>query len=1295
MTSLAASLHAAGLHDEELSLVSRPAIKEREAAWVESVVTCASALDRYWGGAGATQVFPLENDFTPPPRFENLTPVGHGGMGVVYSALDTQTGELVAIKVGNSLEGDSSFIKREFRTLAEIRHPNLVVLKELHQFNGSVFFSMEYIRGERFSSKSVKRKGDGCPWTHDQLAAMSDLLLQLVNGIDFLHREGYVHCDIKPSNVLVTRTGRIVVLDLGLARPSRPQRHRQAKCFGGTTAYMSPEQASGESPQPASDWYSFGVLMFEALFGSRPFRGTPVDVLFDKLAGNAAVPKSEESGVPESLSSLCLGLLRPDPSERPSVEEIRRCLESFSNQDGVVVESLTPQSGFFGRQRELETLKTALMDSARASGPTLLFVEGESGIGKTHLIQKFLEGCRASSETIVLSGRCYENERIPYKAIDAIVGEMAAQWRLHGDPEAVSASLINSISSVFKGFSSSEAEPNYPGNAKHVPQAVADGLHAVLRSLCSQGKRFVIYVDDVQWADADSGELLSNTIDEIPLLLICSHRPMEQPNQFLAHLTDKLSTERKANSCSRELKIGPFNNSDAEQFLEQSFPSLSKQALDKTIAASAGVPMFLSSLAQQICAMPAGQIKSNTLDWTKNLDPQAERLLNFICVSGYQLPQAIALEAAQINEEWEASVSVLCSRQLITLSHSNGEVKLTPFHDMIRESVSAQLDASERRTVHSSIAYVSEGKADVPPDRLAFHFREAGVEKKCCHYSTLAGDVAAKSHAFDEAVRAYKDALSHFVGTSVEKRELKQRMALSLGHLGRSSEAGDVYFELGSQDNGDPHFLQQAAFQYCVAGRIEDALQGFNRLLKPYGYTTTYKSGTSVIWRLAWIRLRLRGHEVIRPWLNRWKTLLGINSSAGPASGASDAVAPQQFGGPVEITFSENRLCDLLWEVGIALSFFDGMQAALFINYSQRVAVRQNDKLRILRGNIWRASHEALFGFPKEKLVRELLNSTDTPTTKSIPYFAGLHLLSSGLSDCFMGKWEEAFEKLTQAEEQFTANVAESAFLSNRKFSHLDQMGISYAQFLGLFSLSYTGTVKSTTARYRELMALPANREHLLNLSNIMCFHGPFVSRVDDKPAEAHVLLDKALKMWPADKLCFQHVIAEYGRAQCYLYTRDYCLASETIEKIWKRFSWSSHYFSQNMRILMVEIRGRCAITRLETAQGRSAERVAKRMIKKLEREKVSWAYPMAQRVRACLELKKQNFAAAKISLLAARDGFEQCKMEFFQYAAEEKLCEISGEIGTERSQIVREWSESQGFKNWEACVGVHYPVGS
>ncbi len=973
LTSLAAALHVAGLQDEELSLVSQPLLDQEESDWVEGVAKCAADLDSYWAAGAAKQIPSMERDFETPPGFSDLTPIGHGGMGVVYSAIDKKNNEAVAIKVGKTGNGNTDFIKREFRTLAKIRHPNLVVLKELHQSGGTVFFSMEHVEGDSFNSTSVTQKKEGVPWLPDQLSELCGRLLDLAGGIDFLHRSGYAHCDIKPSNILVTPSGRVVILDLGLAQSFQRQRNRQGQGFGGTSAYMSPEQASGEPVRAASDWFSFGVVMFETLFGCKPFQGDPLDVLFDKLAGNAAVPSSEETGVDPSLSNLCLGLLNPEPTERPGVEEIRQCLGAFSKEPKVSLRTPAAQAGFFGRRQELRQLNRRLVDSRHAHNPTLVFVEGKSGVGKTQLIQKFLENYRDASESIIVSGRCYENERIPYKAIDAVVGELAIQWRLLDQPGAVSPPLINAISSVFKGFAGSFDSPHEVSNTT---KTVEEGLAAVLQALSAEGRNIIIFIDDVQWADADSGELLCEMIRDVPLLLICSHRPMQRPNQFFRHLSKELANPLQGGRTLQRVNVGPFSDQDAERFLDRNFPSLNKQVLKKTISASAGVPMFLTSLAEQLHTMPADQIESNSLDWARNLGPQEERLLQFVCASGYPLPQSIAFQASGISHDSEACVSDLASRRLVTLSQSDGELMLTPFHDMIRESIYSKLDAQQRKTVHASIATVSEEKPGVPPDRLAFHFRAAGDRAKCCQYSIAAGDVAAKSRAFDEAVRAYKDALEHFVGTNKENQFLKQKLASSLGQLGRSSEAGDLYFELAELEEGGHQFLQQAAYQYCVAGRIDDALQGFERLLKPWGYNI-FDSEVSVLWRLAWLRLKLTLSDKIT-WLKRWNPFVGRSA---PVAAQSDAL----MDAPVdERVSSANRLCDLLWDTGIALSFFDTMQACLFTYYSQQIALRGGDETQILRSKIWRASHEAMFGTAKEKLVEKLLDSSDTPTTKRV-----------------------------------------------------------------------------------------------------------------------------------------------------------------------------------------------------------------------------------------------------------------------------------------------------------------------
>lgn len=208
-----------------------------------------------------------------------------------------------------------------------------------------------------------------------------------------------------------------------------------------------------------------------------------------------------------------------------------------------------------------------------------------------------------------------------------------------------------------------------------------------------------------------------------------------------------------------------------------------------------------------------------------------------------------------------------------------------------------------------------------------------------------------------------------------------------------------------------------------------------------------------------------------------------------------------------------------------------------------------------------------------------------------------------------------------------------------------------------------------------------------------MIFIGPYVSLAADNPTEAFSSLAEALKMWPVNKLCFQHLVAEYARTEVYLYADDCRAAFDAMEKLWRTTSRSNYLYFEIMRVLCLELRGRCATTQFQTSNGRVAERIAHRAIAKLEREKVGWARPMAQKVRAGVELQKQNNKAAEIALLAARDGFEQFKMQHYQYAAEAKLCEIAGEMKTKRFQKVQDWFAQQGIKNQQAFKNMHYPM--
>lgn len=186
-----------------------------------------------------------------------LAELGRGGMGFVLEAVHTQRKDHVALKVLPDVQAEGLHrFKREFRSLADINHPNLIGLHALECDGDQWFFSMDLIDGIDFISY-VRPAGK-----LDE-ARLRTALAQLVTGTMALHANHVIHCDLKPSNVLVDRDGRVVLLDFGLVLELEQSSEMEtAAGISGTPAYMSPEQAAGQTATAASDWYAVGVMLY-------------------------------------------------------------------------------------------------------------------------------------------------------------------------------------------------------------------------------------------------------------------------------------------------------------------------------------------------------------------------------------------------------------------------------------------------------------------------------------------------------------------------------------------------------------------------------------------------------------------------------------------------------------------------------------------------------------------------------------------------------------------------------------------------------------------------------------------------------------------------------------------------------------------------------------------------------------------------------------------------------------------------------------------------------------------------
>jgi serine/threonine-protein kinase len=262
-------------------------------------------------------------------RYELHRRIARGGMADVFLARDSLLDRPVAVKVlFPEFATDPTFVqrfRREAQAAANLSHPNIVSVYDWGEEGGTYFIVMEYIEGHSLA-QTIKDEGR----LHPDRAA--DITSDVAAALGFAHRNGVVHRDVKPGNVLISPSGQVKVADFGIARAvSHQENLTQAGTVMGTATYFSPEQARGESVDPRSDVYSLGVVLYEMLTGRPPFTGdSPVAVAYKHVQEAPPPPRSHNPDIPPALEAVVLHAMAKDTADRyASAEELRADLRRF------------------------------------------------------------------------------------------------------------------------------------------------------------------------------------------------------------------------------------------------------------------------------------------------------------------------------------------------------------------------------------------------------------------------------------------------------------------------------------------------------------------------------------------------------------------------------------------------------------------------------------------------------------------------------------------------------------------------------------------------------------------------------------------------------------------------------------------------------------------------------------------------------------------------------------------------------------------------------------------------------
>lgn len=273
-------------------------------------------------------------------RYEMQQRIGRGGMADVYLARDILLDRLVAIKVlFPEFATDPAFVerfRREAQSAGNLNHPNIVSVYDWGRSNNTYFMAMEYVPG-RTLAEALADVG--------QISATkaAEVGIEVAAALSFAHRNNVVHRDIKPGNILIGSNGQLKVADFGIARAlgsAADSNLTQVGAVMGTAAYLSPEQAQGGQPDPRSDLYSLGIVLYEMVAGHPPFSGdNPVSIAY-KQVHDSPQPLNQIAGdVPRAFEAIVARLLAKDPGMRyPTAEAARDDLRRF--RDGVPVQAL-------------------------------------------------------------------------------------------------------------------------------------------------------------------------------------------------------------------------------------------------------------------------------------------------------------------------------------------------------------------------------------------------------------------------------------------------------------------------------------------------------------------------------------------------------------------------------------------------------------------------------------------------------------------------------------------------------------------------------------------------------------------------------------------------------------------------------------------------------------------------------------------------------------------------------------------------------------------------------------------
>lgn len=717
--------------------------------------------------------------------------MGGGSMGTVYHAEDRLTGQQVALKrvtanqdttlINLNSETAATQVRvalaHEFQTLASLHHPHIIkVLDYGFDDTNQPYFTMTLLDSPRTFTEAALKASPA-----DQIR----LLIEMLQALNYLHRRGIVHCDLKPDNALVNQEGEVKVLDFGLAALRDQSRNEEE--LAGTLAYMAPELFQGGSPTIASDLFAVGVMAYEIFLGRHPFDLTNTMALINDIIFTPTTIMTSDLQV--DVAEILERLLAKRPEDRYAsayevIDVLSKAIDQPIPQETAAIrDSYLQAAQFVGRDEEIRQLATAFKVATDGQGSAWL-IGGESGVGKSRLmdeirVQALVKGAFVlRGQGISGGGLTYQFWREPLRRLVLML-----------DIDDLEAGVLKDVLPDIETLLQRPISDVVPLDGEAYQQRLIGTVVSLFRRL---KKPTLLLLEDLQWSDESLEPLKSlvTMVSDLPLMVVGSYRSDERSDlpellPEMGHIRlERLSPEYIA-SLSQSMLGDIGRRDDILEFLQAETEG-NVFFLVEVVRALAEEAGRLSHIGQMDLPKTifAGGIRAAI---ARRLDrvPEAEReLLTLAAVAGRELDLSVLthLKGSLELEDWLINCANYAVLEL-------QDTRWRFSHEKLREGLLAEIPKESQPLLHRRVAESIEAAYPYNLEQaaiLAKHWQEAGDPDRELHYTRAAGERAVRVSALSEAIEHYERALELLPQTKlagVEIDDLRAELLIKLAEV--------------------------------------------------------------------------------------------------------------------------------------------------------------------------------------------------------------------------------------------------------------------------------------------------------------------------------------------------------------------------------------------------------------------------------------------------------------------------------------------------------------------------------